>query len=80
MPTQLSEYKGFVLVASFYQGAKGLLPTVTVDKHSGDRIGTLPLTPPSTGVATEKEALELALRYGRSAIDGELPGVDVSDL
>jgi hypothetical protein len=53
-----------------------------VSKHRPDSVTELPLSPPcpEQGFETEKQALSAGIDYGKAAIDGRVPGIDVSEL
>lgn len=67
MPTKLIEYRGYIVSASYYEGAAGRVPTVQLRKDGS----SVRLPPPSTecGLKTEDEAFAAGIEYAKSAID-----------
>ncbi len=80
MPSKIIEYGGFIVTVSYNRVAIGLVPTVVVRRTSGG--AELPLPPPSPkrGFKTENEVFGGGIAYAKRAINGAVPGVDLSKL
>ena len=78
----LTEYRGFMINASNYRTARGFIPTVVVAKHRDGGVTELRLSPPcpEEGVETEEQGFAAGFDYAKAAIDGRVPGIDVSKL
>ena len=76
----VSQYKGFILTAHAFKTAKGYAPRVTLTKHNAVDTTEQFFDLPTTGIPEESEALQVALDYGKAAIDGKVPGIDISKL
>jgi hypothetical protein len=76
------QYKGFILTAHTYKLAQGYAPRVTLTKHNEDSTAEQLLEPPTTGdgIPNEQEALQVAIDFGKAAVDGRIPGIDISKM
>jgi hypothetical protein len=61
-------YKGFEINAYFERSGKLFLPVVALSRHNVRDVEEIMLWPPSNGVATETEALKMAMEYGFRAV------------
>jgi hypothetical protein len=73
-------YKGVEINTHVERSGKLFLPVVVLTRHNAKDVAEIKLHPPSNGVATEDEALKMAMEYGFSAVDGNVKGFDPDSL
>jgi len=75
-------YGSFVLKATAQQVAETYLPVVVITLNKPAEIAEMQLRPdcPAEGIPDEEQALELALDYGRRAVDGKINGINVTNM
>jgi hypothetical protein len=75
------EYRGVQIHAHTEKSGVLFVPAVTLTRHNGDGVKEIKWhSPYDKGVATEQEALSIAMEYGLSLLDGKIAGFDPSTL
>ena len=79
---QATQYKGFTLEPRAMKIARGYCPRIVITRPDGPLpiAQTFDVPCDMTDVTDEDEALRRALEFGRAAIDGKIPGADVSHM
>lgn len=82
MTSKVTTYNGFILTASAFRIARGYANQVCLTRHNGPDTKEMILTPqlPERPFESEEDALDAALEFGKAAIEGRVPSVDVTKL
>jgi hypothetical protein len=82
MPNVITTYKGFELNATAHKILQGFVSQVCLTQSNGSNTNgrILAVPTPATLYKDSDAARYAAIGYGRAAIDGLVPGVDLSDL
>jgi hypothetical protein len=74
-------YKGVEINAQAQQSGERYVPVVVLTRHNANNVAEIKLEPPcGNGVATEDEALNMAMEYGLDAVDGNVKGFDPNSM
>ena len=76
MTSMRIEYKNYALHATAWQSDSGFFSKVRLSGNASDEF-ELEVPIAASGIHGRAEALEVAIDYGKAAIDGKIPGVDV---